>query len=253
MRKPLTFAVASMAGAALVASCSSSKTAGVGSAVSPTSTSSASTTSGGVDSAALKQKVLAAMQAARQFRVTGDTTDDEGVRLTFDIHFGPHQTAGSITQAEVGKIELINPGGPSLYFKAPDALWRKEGGDAAVALLHDRWVKVPANDKRFDDFAKAFDKDSFLAELTSGASGSEEIRKVGTTTIDGKLAVQYESISDHTRMFVAASGPPVLLKMVNAGTDGGTVTFSDYDKAYAFTPPPANETVDFAKLEQASR
>jgi hypothetical protein len=253
MRKPLALAVASVAGAALVASCSSSKTAGVGQAASPTSTSAASTSASGVDSAALKQKVVAAMQAAQQFRLTGDTTDDEGQRITFDIHFGPHQTAGSITQGQTGKIELINPGGPSLYFKAPDALWRKEGGEAAVALLHDKWVKVPANDQRFDDIAKAFDKDSFLAELTSSDSNSEELHKVGTTTVDGKLAVQYESISDHTRMFIAASGPPVLLKLTRAGRDGGTVTFSDYDKPYAFAPPPADQTVDFAQLEQVNR
>jgi hypothetical protein len=253
MRKPLVFAVASLAGAALVASCSSSKTAGTGSAVSAISPSSAPTSAGAVDSAALKQKVLAAMQAARQFRMTGDTTDDEGQRVSFDIHFGSRQTAGSITQEATGKMELINPGGPSVYFKAPDALWRNEGGDAAVALLHDRWVKVPANDKRFDDIAKAFDKDSFLAELTSSGSSSEEIHRVGTTTVDGKLAVQYESVSDHTQMFIAASGPPVFLKLTRPGTAGGTVTFTDYDKAYVFAPPPADQTVDFAKLEQLSR
>ena len=258
MRKPLTFALASLTGAALVASCTSSKTAGTGTPASASNTSSATTTSsastsaGSVDSAALKQQVLAAMGAARQFRMTGAITD-AGQRISMDIHFGSHQTAGSISQADTGTIELINPGGPSLYFKAPDALWRKEGGEGAVALLHDKWVKVPANDKRFDDIAKTFDKDSFLAELTSSDSNSEEIHKVGTTTVNGKAAVQYESASDHTQLFVAASGPPVMLKLVRPGSDGGSITFSEYDKAYAFTPPPADQTVDFAKLEQGSR
>jgi len=188
------------------------------------------------------------MQAARLFHLRGNATDDAGKPIKFDIHFGPHRAAGSITQSG-SELDLINPGGASVYFKAPDSVWKQQGGDAAVALFHDRWVKVPANDKRFAELVTSFAKESFIAELTSDDSDAGDLRKIGDATVDGMPAVEYES-SDHTHIYVAASGSPVLLKIVKSGSDSGTITFSDYNKPYPFQPPPAEQTIDFAKLEQ---
>jgi hypothetical protein len=47
-------------------------------------------------------------------------------------------------------------------------------------------------------------------------------------------------------IFIAASGPPLLLK---GGTPpDGLLTFSDYNKDYPFAAPPADQTVDISKL-----
>jgi hypothetical protein len=46
-----------------------------------------------------------------------------------------------------------------------------------------------------------------------------------------------------------ATGPPVILKVVDPSSTGRTLAFSDYDKPYPFAPPPAVQTVDFSKLE----
>jgi hypothetical protein len=187
------------------------------------------------------------MKAASTFHLLGDVTDDNGKPLALDIHFGVHKTDGSITQ-NGQKIELINPSGASVYFRAPDALWRQVGGAAAVALLHGKWVKVPATDKRFAELAGSFDKDDFIAAMTSDGSSQRTLRKVGTRSVGGVPATEYKS-SDGSQIYLAATGSPVILKIVNTSSGGGTMTFSDYDKPYQFAPPPASETVDFAKLE----
>jgi hypothetical protein len=237
MLKHVTFAVASVVAAALIASCSSSTHP------TPAPPASASSLAGEV-----RQQVLAAMQAAQSFHVAGNGTGADGMPIQIDIHFGPHKTAGSIIQSGQ-KVELINPGGPSVYFKAPDALWKSEGGDAAVTLFHEKWVKVPAADKRLEQLSKSFDKDTFIGTLSSGGTGDAgALRKVGTATVLGTPAVRYEVPSDHTQVYVAASGPPVLLKLVNPAKDGGTITFTDYNKPYAFSPPPAGQIVDFGQL-----
>ncbi|HEY3089214.1 MAG TPA: hypothetical protein VGJ59_14270 [Jatrophihabitantaceae bacterium] len=67
------------------------------------------------------------MNAATLFHLVGTGKDDTGKLVSFDIHFGTHKTDGSITQ-NGEKIELINPGAASVYFRAPDELWQHFGG-----------------------------------------------------------------------------------------------------------------------------
>lgn len=180
--------------------------------------------------------------------MVGNTPDDSGKQIQFDIHFGHHQAAGSIVQDGL-KVEVINPGGASAYFKAPDSLWQQEGGAAAVALFHGKWVKVPANDERFSDLTKSFDKDSFVSQMMSGSGSASDLHKVGPATVNGTPAIKYRSESDHTELYLAANGPPVIVKIVDPSSDGGALTFSEYGKAYSVTLPPDSQTIDFAKLE----
>jgi hypothetical protein len=247
MNKPVTIAVAAIAGAVLLAGCTSSSTKGKGTTT-PASTPSSSTSSAGnssVSAPELEKKVVAATQAATSFHLVGTGAGDGGKPVAFDIHFGPHKTAGSITQNNQ-PIKLINPGGASVYFQADDSLWKQVGGAAAVSMFHGKWVKVAANDKRFADLSSSFDKDSLLSGMFSGDSG--DLQVVGPATVDGTAAIEYLD-ADHNELYVAATGKPVLLKLVDRSSGGGTLTFSDYNKPYSFAPPPAAETVDFAKLE----
>lgn len=242
MRKPLCV-LATIIGATVIAACSSSIKG------SPSSGSSAPSSASSTSAADLKKSVHQAMQAATSFHMVGNATDDSGKPLQFDIHFGTHQAAGSVVQSGVA-IAVINPGGASVYFKAPDSLWQQEGGAAAVALFHDKWVKVPANDQRFTDLTKSFDKDAFVSQMMSdsGGSSSSDLQRVGPDTVNGTPATKYRSTSDHAELYIAAQGAPVILKIVDSSSTGGALTFSDYGKSYPFTPPPAGQTVDFAKL-----
>jgi hypothetical protein len=243
MRKHLSVAAA-IACAAVIAACSSS-TQG-----SPSTGSSAPSSRSSTSVSDLKTSVLHAMQAATSFHMVGNAMDDSGKPIQFDIHFGEHQVAGSIVQ-EGQKIELINPGGQWVYFRAPDSLWQQQGGAAAVALFHGKWVKVAADDQRFTSLTGSFDKDAFVNEMmsNSGSSSDSDLRKVGPATVNGAAATKYRSDSDHTELYLAANGAPVILKIVDPSSDGGSLTFSEYGKANSVTPPPDSQTVDFAKLE----
>lgn len=253
MRKSLAAAaLATVVCSALVAGCSSStKGAGTGTTSSTRSgsagsSSAAPSASGNATIAVseLQSKVVAAMKAATTFHLAGNGTAS-GKPLSFDIHFAPHKSAGWVKQ-EGQKIELINPGGAALYFRLPGALWKQLAGAQAAAMFTGKWVKVPANDKDFAPLAQAFDSQSFVSGISDEATG--DLAKVGPATIDGVAATEYKSASDSTQLFVAVSGPPVILKVVDKSSDGGTATFSDYDKPYTPTLPPAAQTVDFSKM-----
>jgi len=255
MHKSLIFAFVSVLSAALITGCNSnsgngrSKTTPLPTGTASSAAGSAALSGGGstVDAKALKQQIAAAMKAASAFHVIGKVTDDSGKPIAFDIHFGTHKAAGAIIQ-NGQKIELINPGGSAVYFRLPDALWRQFGGAAAVALLSGKWVKVPADDKRFAELATSFDKDSFIAEMISGDSEPGQLTKVGAASVDGLPATHYKSTKG-SEIYVAASGAPVILRIVEPSSRGGTLTFSDYGKPYPFAPPPAAQTVDFSTLE----
>jgi hypothetical protein len=250
--------LASVATAAFVAACSST----VGGHSSPPAPSSvrvsgSNSSSQPVGSAAdnstippadLPRQVGAAMKAASRFRLAGTGTDD-GKPLQFDIHFAPGRAAGWITQGGQ-KIEVINLGGAYLYLRMPDALWRQVAGtdgDTAVALFSGKWVKVPANNADVSPLASEFRKDSFVSEMTKEPWGNSGLRKVGPATVESMAAIEYRGVGG-SLVYIAAHGTPVLLKIVDSGSDGGTVTLSEYGKAYPFAPPSASETVDFAWL-----
>ena len=250
LHKHLSVAAA-LACAALIAACSTS-TKGSPSSGSSTPSSGSSTPAGGSSTsvADLKASVLQAMRAATSFHMVGNALDDSGKPIQFDIHFGEHQVAGSIVQDSM-KIELINPGGRWVYFRAPDSMWQQQGGAAAVALFHGKWVKVAADDQRFTSLTGSFDKDAFVSEMmsNSGSSSDSDLRRVGPATVNGIPATKYRSDSDNTELYLAANGAPVIVKIVDPSSDGGSLTFSEYGKASPVTPPPESQTVDFAKLE----
>jgi hypothetical protein len=252
LRKSFVAVLAIIGCSVLVAGCTSTTTkGGTGTTPSvpsgsPSSSSAAPSASGNETIAAseLQSKVVAAMKAATTFHLVGTGTDG-GKPLSFDIHFAPHKAAGWVKQ-EGQKIELINPGGASLYFRLPGALWKQLASAQAATMFTGKWVKVPANDKNFAPLAQAFDAQSFTGGISDEASG--DLAKVGPATVEGVAATEYKSASDGTQVFIAVSGPPVILKAVDKASDGGTVTFSDYDKPYAPTLPPASQTVDFSKM-----
>jgi hypothetical protein len=194
----------------------------------------------------LEHDVADAMRATTGFHMTGAGKDDDGTAIQFDIHFGPDKKVDGTIVQHGQTTKVINSGDGSIYFQAPDEVWKQEGGDAAVAVFHGKWAKAPADDKRFSNLTDTFNKDGFIDELTSSDDNSDDLRQVGPATVDGTAATQYASASDKSVIFIAASGPPLLLK---GGTlPDGLLAFTDYNKDYPYNPPPAAQTVDISKL-----
>jgi hypothetical protein len=258
LRKSFAVAVASVACSALVAAGCTSTSSGTGdksttpggtsdTASPPASSSSAAPVASGnatIPVSDLGSKVAAAMKAATDFHMVGDGADDQGKPVAFDIHFATDKTAGSVTE-QGQKIELINLGGSSLYFKLSGALWKQLEGAEAEAKFAGKWVKVPAKETAFKPLEQAFDRQSFVGELLPGSTA--DLKWSGPATVDGVAATKYVG-SDGTQLFIALTGPPVILKAVDPSSVGGSITFSDYGKPYSFSEPSPGQTVDLSGL-----
>jgi hypothetical protein len=240
-----SFAVA-VACSALVAGCTStsSGTGGKSSTATPPTSSPSASGNATIPVSDLGSKVTAAMKAATDFHMVGEGADDQGKPVAFDIHFATHKTAGSVTE-QGQKIELINLGGSSLYFKLPGALWKQLEGADAEAKFAGKWVKVPAKETAFKPLEQAFDRQSFVGELLPGSTS--DLKKSGPATVDGVAATKYVG-SDGTQLFIALTGPPVILKAVDPSSLGGSIMFSGYGKPYSFSEPSPGQTVDLSGI-----
>jgi hypothetical protein len=183
----------------------------------------------------LAARLTAAMDAVTKVHVKGRVTEG-GDPITLDVHLAPHMGAGWIVQARQPKIEAIIPGGAWVYFRAPIAFWRQEGNAQVAAMFGGKWVKVPSDNKEFAELKNSFlDSKALLSAITKPLSGANDFTNAGTATVNGVDAVVYKE-SDGSQLFITATGPPRLLKLVATGSDGGTLTF-DYREAYGFAAP----------------
>jgi len=243
LRKSLVTALAIVGCAALVAGCAPTLGKGGGPPKHPSRSVSHGPGNATIAPRDLGRKVGAAMRSAKTFHVVAKG-GEAGKRMSFDIHFAPHKAAGWINE-NGEKFDLINPGGASLYLRLSRTTWKRRAGEQAAELFAGRWVRIPAKDKRFAGFAHHFDA-SLFTDITSDIT--KGMKKVGPARVRGVRATEYKSASDHSRLFIALYGPPVILKAVDPARDGGTISFSDYGKSYRFRPPPATLVIDLAKL-----
>ncbi len=188
---------------------------------------------------------MAAARGAKTVRLAGAGTDS-GTAVALDIHYGSNGAAGSVTEAG-SKIRLIILA-KTVYFKAPDAFYRKQAGKNAAAVLKivsGKWVKAPANSSTGSDFGQLADRqkliDSFASDFDSADAAS--VRRVGSGSVAGVPTTTYSDGSGQGSIDVAASGTPYPMKLVSKGSSAGTLTFTDWNKPFTAAAPPASQTV----------
>jgi hypothetical protein len=237
LRKSLPAVLAAVIASMLLAACTSTSKSTSKKDATPASHSSSAkpAPNATISPNDLAARLTAAMDAVTNVHVKGSLTE-RGGSIAMDVRLASHKGAGWIVQGRDPKIDMIIPGGAWVYFRAPTAFWREKGNATAAAMFGGKWVKVPSNDKDFAELKNTFfDSKALLSNITKPMSGANDFTHAGTATVNGVDAVVYKE-SDGSQLFIAASGPPRILKLVSTGSDSGTLTF-DYRGSYAFTAP----------------
>lgn len=213
---------------------------------SPSASTSASTGPAGLSGRKIAARSLAAMKHLHSFTVRADVTDREG------------RTRGTVTVARNGcRLHGTVPGmGTVTYIRTRKATVvrldekavRAIAGRAGAVLLAGKYLKV-GDDPLFADLASTCRAGYFTDGLTGGSAGVS-FRKAGTATVAGVPAVVIAAKGggDSTRLYVAASGKPYLLKATGHAREySGTVGFGDFDRVPRVHLPPAGRTIDIGK------
>jgi hypothetical protein len=239
-----SIAACSLALLALSAGCgtSGSDSAGVGSS-SPTPTDNGVAA---LPASQILSRAQAALKSAPSVHLKGSTVS-EGARLRIDLRASDKGGRATIAQG-AQSFEVLRIG-TTVYIKADADFWRAQTRNAAAAeLLKGKYLKGSMSDAKLASIAELTEVDKFAAVLLK-PNGT--VRKGQQTTIHGIQAIALNvSGQDGGRLYVATRDQPYPLQITSTSTaEPGTIDFLDYGAPITLTPPPAEQVVDTAKLD----
>ncbi|WP_137993479.1 hypothetical protein [Streptomyces vilmorinianum] len=224
----------------------------------------------------IADRAVTATQSATSLRMSGRIVSD-GQPLDIDFSVNDKNQCTGRVKVEGGTAEL-RQADKITYMKGDEKFWRasmtSQGMpeaqiDATIELLKGRWLKITPGQEGSEDLSGVCDLTSLLAELdkdpeerrglTRGPDAEVEETPVATLVkkkTDGGTTPDTTpdtTTPDTTTVSVSQKGKPYILKIVKTGgEEPGTMLLSDYDKPVKVVVPPADETVDISKLEQAT-
>jgi hypothetical protein len=184
---------------------------------------------------------VAAATAASAVHVAGSIMSS-GTALTLDLTI-VKGTGGSGTMSEQGlKFQLVRLGGKA-YIKGSDAFYKKFAGASVAQLLHDKWLEGSATTGNLAALTSLTD----IAKLFNGALGAHDtLKNEGETTYKGQKVVAIKNVSKGGTLYVAATGTPYPVAIVGTGSNGGAITFGDWNKTVGITAPKG--AINISKL-----
>lgn len=215
------------AAALLVAGCSSGS--GAGSAV------ASAPGANGIEKKSATEIVTAAQAAAKAATAVHVAGNAGGTVL--DVRVGTDAAHATIT-TDGQTVELLRLG-TDHYLKGDAAYWAKEGGAAAAAKLAGKWVKIGSQlAQQYEQFLTV---ETFFADLGTG----DPMVKGDQATVDGVQAITVKDTKDDSLLYVSMVAKPLPLKATSPASDGGSVTFTDWNVPITdLVAPPADQVVD---------
>ncbi|MET9374671.1 hypothetical protein ABZX98_11040 [Streptomyces sp. NPDC002992] len=209
-------------------------------------------------------RAVTATQSATSLRMTGRVMSD-GQPLDMDLALNDKRECTGRMKIGGGTAEL-RQADKLTYLKGDERFWRasmtSQGMpgpriDATIELLKGRWLKITPGQAGSSDLGAVCDLKELLADLDEDKDERKGLTRGPDAEVEGTpvaTLVKKKTGEETTTVSVAQEGKPYILKMVKTGGDEpGTMTFSDYDKPVKVVVPPADETVDIAKLDQGTR
>jgi hypothetical protein len=176
----------------------------------------------GKSAAQIAAAAKSAMKNVKSFHVEGVIPP-----LKMNLSLSATGGGGSITESGA-TLEIVVAKG-TVYIKADAKSWDKLTGSKSVGkLVANKWIKAPASNSDFSDFADLTITTDFVSEVFSDDKGLKVV--AGTSTVDGHVAVELTD-GQGGKLYVAASGPAYILRLSSTGSSTGSLDFSDFGDA----------------------
>jgi hypothetical protein len=148
---------------------------------------------------------------------------------------------GSMSQGGLGfKIVAV---GNQVYINGSNAFWQKFGGSAASQLLSGKWLKAPATGQ-LSSIASLTNVHTLFNQLLTSHG---KLVKGSTSTVNGQKVIAVKDTTNGGTLYVATTGKPYPVEIIKSGSDGGKITFDQFNQAVTLAPP-AN-SIDISKLQ----
>lgn len=187
------------------------------------------------------EQILAKAKAAAESATSVVVSGSLGAGNTVDLVLGAQGAHAKVTQSGE-TIEIVKTG-TDYYIKGDAAFWTKEASAAAATKFAGKFVKVPATQAaQFADLVtiKAFFEGALKPEGT--------VAKGDVSAVGSIKAITLKDTKDGGLLYISLVGDPLPLKIEKAGSDGGAVTFTDWNKPVTIDVPPADQVIDLGSL-----
>jgi hypothetical protein len=201
----------------------------------------------GTAASALATKALANTEDSASVRVTGafaGTSSGSGV--SFDLTLVKAEGCqGSIALSKAETFQIVETGGYA--WVRPSAAYYAAGhvSKATRALLADKYIKVKTNTTQFADLVKICSSSGLFGALPT-TTGTGYVAT--PATYSGRPAYELTEAGNPGEAFITKTAAPLLLKIAETGSDGGAITFSNYNLVTSITLPSAAESIDGSAL-----
>lgn len=203
----------------------------------------------------IRSKAAAAMRAAPSLYMTLSSTSS-GKRISYAGNVGSSPLRCDLNGTiDSGKFSMRVVGG-NTYIKGDAAAFEafasasssgsSSSGATMSKLLNGRWLKSSGTSSA--SFCN-------MQTLFPATAGSATLTKGSTTTVDGTPAIELQSSgtsSGTTKIYIATTGQPYVLKMDNTGSQNGKASFSKFGDPVTVSAPPASQVLDSSSLGRAA-
>jgi hypothetical protein len=183
----------------------------------------------------IKSSVEQAISSASSVQINGNTTQN-GKTITFQVvTFSSGDFSGSLDQS--GNTVMIKKIGSNDYLNGSSGYYEAVGAPASEAsALGGIWVYGP-------DSQLGFGSSFTLSSIVTSIKNPQGTLKKGTSsTIDGQAAFSVIS-SKGGSLWVATNGKAYPVQLANSGTNGGTITFSNWNQGTSPAIPAGAKSI----------
>ena len=185
----------------------------------------------------------AAALGAATVHVAGSILNS-GKPISLDMEFVSNKGGQGHVVTNGRRVELINVNG-FVYVNGSPGFDEGLLGRPAARLLDGRWLKGSATGEAFAPLASLTDMGEVLGS-TLADHGS--LSHAATTTIQGRRAVAVTDRARGATLYVAATGEPYPLELVERGSRSGKLVFDRWNQPVTLTPPA--EAINIKQLQR---
>jgi len=237
----------SSAGSAATSSAGSSSAAAAGNGAGSQSASTSADPLASLTATQVFDKALANTSAASSVHLVGSGKDSGStITFTLDISKGTG-CSGAIAEGSKGSFKLIVLG-KTVWVKPDSAFWKSAAGSGASAsvlsLLEGKYLKGTTGSSGLSSLSQICALSDLISQQPLKAA---TLTRTGTSTFGGSPVLVLTDSTTNGIADVTDQAQPLVARIIGKGSDGGAITFSNYNAPVTITAPPASEVIDGSK------
>jgi hypothetical protein len=133
--------------------------------------------------------------------------------------------------------------GKTVWIKPDDTFWKSQGGSSSAVLkvLSGKWIQTSTTSNGLGSLATLCSLNGLFGGMKSGATG---LVKGSTATVDGVQTLELKDSSGPGILYVSDTASPVMVRLSDPSSGGGTFDLTGYGAPVTISAPPASETLN---------